>query len=510
MFAWPQLSPWARGASAWYLLVTALFSLIILAIVFTWPRRDQARDTATISLRPAAAIAAAVVAALIVGTAYRWIRLLEWQPYQADMLIVVREATRRFLGGHTPYATYRTYDAPWTIAMPYGPGLWGPYLIPQLLRFDFRFLTIIGELFVPLWCGLAAITESARGRVARAAGWLLILAAFVLVFDVQGFTLIGHTPVYWPLLPLFAALVWRSRWMAAAGLLGVLVLSRTTMVAVVPVFLVAAWIADRRSFLRVLTVLTITIAAVIVPFILWDYRAIWDNMVLSYPRVMRESVWPVLARSGLETIGVTEWLLEQHREALVVPSQLLAMAGAYLAAWRAIRRGAAPLPWMAFALFVFSMTTLYPVHYLYYDVLLLLVSGAIVGTLEPAFVPMAGAPWLASLAGLTLLMVALTLATMSPFPQVVAGDESAGTLLRSGFAMSESDGQRRFSWAVGHDATIVLPRRSAQAAAIVLTVQSAIENADTPQSMTAILNGSVLGHMPVPGGWREIRFLAPR
>ena len=257
--------------------------------------------------------------------------------------------------------------------------LWGPFLVPQLLRLDFRFLTIVGELFVPVWCGVAATVESARGRIAAAAGWLAVLAALVLMFDVQGFTLIGHTPVYWPLLPLFAALVARSRWVPAACLLGVLVLARTTMVAVVPVFLMAAWIADRRRFPLVLTVLLATIAAVVVPFVVWDYRAIWDNMVLSYPRVMKESVWPVLARSGIETIGLTEWLVERHREALVVPAQLLVMAGVYGASWHAMRRGAAPLPWMALALFAFSMTTLYPVHYLYYDVLLLLVSGAMVG-----------------------------------------------------------------------------------------------------------------------------------
>ena len=164
------------------------------------------------------------------------------------MLIVIREATRRFLNGRTPYTTYRTYDAPWNIAMPYGPGLWGPFLVPQLLRLDFRFLTIVGELFVPVWCGVAAIVESARGRLAGAAAWLAVLAALVLAFDIQGFTLIGHTPVYWPLLPLFAAMTWRSRWVHAACLLGVLVVARTTMVAVVPVFLMAAWTTDRRRF----------------------------------------------------------------------------------------------------------------------------------------------------------------------------------------------------------------------------------------------------------------------
>jgi hypothetical protein len=111
------------------------------------------------------------------------------------MLIVIREATRRFLNGRTPYATYRTYDAPWNMAMPYGPVLWGPFLAAQLLRLDFRFLTIGGELFVPVWCGVAAVVEWLRGHVSSAVWWLLILAALVLTFDVQGFTLIGYTSV---------------------------------------------------------------------------------------------------------------------------------------------------------------------------------------------------------------------------------------------------------------------------------------------------------------------------
>src|SRR6185369_16884180 len=157
-------------------------------IVVTWPRPAGAPVAADIFMRPAAAIAAAVAAALIVVVAYRWTRILVWQSYQADMLIVIREATRRFLSGRTPYATYRTYDAPWNIAMPYGPGLWGPFLVAQLLRLDFRFLTIAGELFVPAWCGVAAIVESARGRIAGAAAWLAVLAALLVAFDLQGFT----------------------------------------------------------------------------------------------------------------------------------------------------------------------------------------------------------------------------------------------------------------------------------------------------------------------------------
>jgi hypothetical protein len=514
VFAWPQLSRSVPGASTWYPLVTAVLTLLIVVIVVAWPKGDFVPDGEAAAAPTTAALPALVVTVLaattIVIASYRWTRLLAWQPYQADMLIVIREATRRFLGGHTPYTTYRTYDAPWAIAMPYGPALWAPYIVPQLFRLDFRFVTVIGELFVPLWCGVTAIVDAARGRIAGAVGWLVLGAALVAVLDIQGFTLLGHTPAYWPLLPLLAVAVWRSRWVAAAFLLGILVLARTTMVAAIPVFLIAVWIRERRQFPLLLAVMFGTIAVGIVPFIAWDARAIWDNMVLSYPRVMKEAVWPVLARPGMETIGLTEWLVERRLETVVVPAQLLVLAGIYGAAWAAIRRGAAPLPWMALALFAFSMTTLYPVHYLYYDVLLLLVCGAMAGALASGAVRMTLSQWAVALVALTALMAVMSGAVSSPFPQIVSGDAETGRLLGSGFAMAEYDGQQRFSWIVGHDATIILPRRSAQPASIALTVQSALEDAEAPQQVTAILNGVVLGHTIVPPGWREIRFAAPR
>jgi hypothetical protein len=510
VFSWPELSVSIRGASRWYPLVTVLFTLFMVGMVAAWPRGAATPSPVRAAVTPAALMVTVIAATVVAAAVYRWMRILAWQPYAADMLIVIREATRRFLNGRMPYTTYRTYDAPWNIAMPYGPGLWGPYLIPQLLRLDFRFVTIAGELFVPVWCGVAAIVESSRGRIAGAVAWLAVLAALVFALDVQGFTRIGHTPVYWPLLPLLAAMTWRSRWVHAACLLGVLVVARTTMVAVVPVFLMAAWTADRRRFPGVLAALTITIAVAVAPFIVGDYRGIWNSMVLSYPRVMKESVWPVLARGGMERIGLTEWLLEHHHEALVVPAQVVTMIGVYAAAWQVIRRGAAPIPWMAFALFAFSMTTLYPVHYLYYDVLLLLASGAIVETLGSAPVKMAVRPWLVSLTAVIAAMFAAAHVMLAPFPHVAVGEDAAGGLLRAGFGMAERDGERRFAWIAGHQATIVLPRRSADAADIVLTAQSPFGSADPAQSMTAILNGTVLAHVPVAAGWQEIRFAAPR
>jgi hypothetical protein len=99
---------------------------------------------------------------------------------------------------------------------------------------------------------------------------------------------------------------------------------------------------------------------------------------------------------------------------------------------------------------------------------------------------------------------------LAPFPHVAVGEDAPGQLLRAGFGMAERDGDRRFSWIAGHQATIVLPRRSADAADIVLTAQSPFGSADPKQSMTAMLNGTVLAHVAVAPGWQEIRLVAPR
>jgi hypothetical protein len=233
-------------------------------------------------------------------------------------------------------------------------------------------------------------------------------------------------------------------------------------------------------------------------------------MVLSYPRVMKTAVWPVLARPGLETIGVTEWLIEHHFERFVTPVQLTALAVVYGAAWLALRNGRSALPWMALALFAFSMTTLYPVHYLYYDVLLLLVCGRLADTLDAATADVSARAWTLSLAGAALVVLAAVRLIASPLPSIAAGQASGDRPLRDGFAASESDGSRDFAWIVGNEARVVLPRSSASAADLLIVAQSPFRENQPPQRMAAILNGTLLSETIVPAGWQEIRIAAPR
>jgi hypothetical protein len=111
---------------------------------------------------------------------------------------------------------------------------------------------------------------------------------------------------------------------------------------------------------------------------------------------------------------------------------------------------------------------------------------------------------------LAVLVFATLQAVTSEFPSVSAADSSPDRPLRTGFARRESDGQRHFSWVVGYEATIVLPRSSPAAADIVLSAQSPFGSDHPPQTVLAILNGNVLGQREIPGGWQEIRFAAPQ
>src|SRR5687767_11131876 len=222
--------------------LTIVFAGLLMAVALIWDRVAVVPDRPAAIGRRRLLLAAGMS---VIGLAYvanGWVAEMLSHPYGADMLIVIREAGQRFLSGRNPYFTYRdTYDAPWNLVLPYGPMLWGPYLAPQILRLDLRVVTIVGELFVPVGCAIAATIEAGRGRLAHAAAWVALLVVLVSSISLRYFTQMGHTPVYWPLLPLFAALVTRQRWLLAACALGVLIVARSTMVAVAPILLMAVW-----------------------------------------------------------------------------------------------------------------------------------------------------------------------------------------------------------------------------------------------------------------------------
>jgi hypothetical protein len=506
VFSSPILAQRMHGEALPFPAVTIVFALVVVLILATW-RVYQIDTDAGFALGHASAVVGTSAAALLALAAWRFVDLIVWSPYTADMLLVTREAIRRLLKGHDPYALYHV---PWEAPLPYGPVLWGPFLIPQMLHADYRLVTVVGELFVPLCCGLVAIVEAGRSRLVAAGAWIVLLAAIVFDPDLMMFTTGGHTPGYWPLLPLFAAFATAENWPAAAFVLALLVAGRSTMVALVPVFAMAVWIHNRRQAVRVFAIWAIALLVLLLPFALWDVHAFWYGMVASYPRVIKQVVWTSADGGAIRTIGVTGWLLAHHLERFAEATQIVALALVYALAWRALHRGARPLPWMGIALLTFSMTTLWPVFYIYFDVLLFFVSAAIADTIGAIRPRLLVGIWAVAIAVLAMTAGAMLVASSASHSVIEAGSPDGARALSQGFSEPESDGGRRFAWVRGLTAGIVLPRDSIAAAEIVVTGQPVIIAGGRPQTVTATLNGSLLGTVFAGAGWQAVRFRAPR
>ena len=519
IFLWPILRM-PDGVQPGYPILTILLLMAFAAVVALWGQGVESRrrwampgeggsplDNRQSHTRTRAAqfVAAAASLAIVNYAVQHWVSLMLWNPFRTDMLVVIREAISRFLEGRTPYATYRAYDAPWDMVMPYGPILWGPFMIPQMAGVDLRVVTILGALFVPVCSAWAAVVEAGRDRWLSSASWLVLITAIVASIDLTAFTTLGHTPAYWPLIPPFAILVTKERWTTAGIMLGVLIVARTTMVALVPCLLMTVWIRRRSQLATSVIGLAATAALLLLPFAIWDPAAMWYDMVASYPRLMKVFVWPSLDRGVMKTFGLTGWLLSHQQGRLVEISQVLALIVTYAISWRALRRGAAPLPWMALALLVFSMTSLWPVYYIYFDVILLFAAAAFAETLAPDHHP-GVASWMAAVAVIVVVVLISLRTQAAPFPSIEMSSAESEYALLEGFDRNRADGDKEVAPVSGPRATFCLPRASRSAAVLVVDARTP---EGVPQRVTAVLNGKLLGTAESDDQWRTLRFPAP-
>ena len=494
-------SPHFFGSNAIALAAATLALLIInfvLAVRWTAPAA-----TSTSPSRPAAIVIGAIAVVLSIIACHAWLREIVIFPIdaqRADMLVVIQQGLRRVMQGRNPYTIYHV---PWEATLPYGPVLWGPFLTPFLLHADLRFASLIGELFVPVSCAIAAATLAARGRMTSAVAAMIVMAAIVFSPDLHGFASIAHTPSYWPLLAAFAWLVTAERWYAAAIVGGLLIVARTTMVAIAPVLMIAIWFRARPRFAAAAALLAGAAILPYLPFAVTDPRALAYALYGSYQNLMKTFVW-TSTRWAHDTIGVTGLLLRAGGSRLVEPAQIAAMLAAYAGAWHALRRGSAPLPWMALALLVFSMTTLWPVHYIYFDVFLLLASGAVAEWFRSRI----ATAWTGTLLAALAIVVAMTLVDLPRDPDIDIGTGAARPLLYSGFADDEH-GDRSFTWVDGERATILVPRRVRRDADVEIICQPNLPTATATQQMSAALNGIVLGTVALREGWQSVVLAAP-
>ena len=477
-----------------FIAVTIAF--VALAAWLGWSWRETTNAAAAHGTPPVAgrelqiAAVALIATALVLVACRTWLQQILTIPHdslRADMLIGVQAGLHRMLAGQNPYTLYYV---PWEVPLPYGPLLWGPYAVPMLLGADVRFLTVSGELFVPVTCGVAAAISVSRGHVLTAASCLVLLTVMSFSPDLQGFASIGHTPVYWPLLALFAWLVAGRHWSAAALMLGLLIAARTTMIAIAPVLLVVLWLRHRKGLITGLVLIGLGAGVPFLPFALWDLPSLTYAMYGSYQNVMKTFVWSSTTWAQ-HTVGITGVLLTQGLNLWVEGVQLVVMTLTYTVSWFAIRSGRSPLAWMSIALLAFSMTTLWPVSYIYLDVLVLMVAALVVETL-----------WLDRRVSLTRIFGAWGLSCAATVA-VVAG--VAAVMLP---ALPVSAG---VTWREDPPvATSVLVRRSTALAVIEIETGAATVGAPPVQSMDATLNGEPLGTYGVASGPRVTTLVVPR
>ncbi len=144
-------------------------------------------------------------------------------PQLADMLPAIQAGLDSLFEGRNPYHAYHDI-ASWEIRFIYGPGLWGPFIIPYLLGIDLRYITLIGGMGVPVLLLVYTIVWS---RFVKDVGLLaiLFLTAFTLCNNhaTTMFFPVAHTFVYWPLFPIFCYTFLTERHRMSTLLLGWLV-----------------------------------------------------------------------------------------------------------------------------------------------------------------------------------------------------------------------------------------------------------------------------------------------
>jgi hypothetical protein len=428
---------------------------------------------------------------------------------RGDMLVIMDHAIARLMHGQNPYAVHHV---PWDAPLTYGPLLWLPHVLSFLLGLDFRVLTLAAQFVIPSCCFLAAGIRAGRGEALRAALLFGLGAGAALHPGLMAFHEIGHTQVYWPLFPVLCLLLHQQRWTAAAICLGALASARTPMLALAPVFFLHLRAANALTFNRIVA-FGAAVLLPYLPFLVVDAQAVKNGMFDTYVTVMKSYVW----RStdwAVETYGLTGRLLQHALQRYVEAVQVAALGVVYASAWRALARGSRVDPWLAMALLVFAMTTLWSVIYLYFDVWLLLVSALVVYDGSWRLVS-ARRPVMA-VACVTLASAAIVLAAASVRPgsayRLDLGTPSSAGYTGAGFGrdVTEQDDGRTIVWIEGATARIRVPRAGWSGATVRLAVRPYIAAPGAQQTVMASLNRHVLGRAVLAPGWQEISFRSRR
>jgi hypothetical protein len=267
------------------------------------------------------------------------------------------------------------------------------------------------------------------------------------------------------------------------------------------------WYRDRKSLAAVTMLLVAAAVLPFLPFALWNWTMLKYGMYGSYQAVIKGFVW-TSTDWVTHTIGLTGPLLTRGGGRYAEVVQAFLMLAVYIVSARAIRAGRRPVPWMALALFAFSVTSLWPVIYLYFDVCILFVCAA-VAELPVARIRSPWTTWL-TVVGVAALLPALDAATqLSASPSINIGTAAARPYLYSGFSGDERDGIVNFAWVDGKRADIMLPRRSRADAIVDIECRPYLVTDSTVQRLSASINGVIVGTTTLKDGWQTVSFTVP-
>ena len=287
-------------------------------------------------------------------------------PFRADMIPQLIMGLERVFSGQNPYIQiHRPNFVPWPLDFGYGPGLWAPYIIPYVLNIDLRLLSILCALAIPLTLVFAATYFSYHFKVIQALCLLLLSATIAFNAKLFAFTEIGHTQIYWPIIVLFCYFLSKDYIKTASFCLGLLVLSRTSMIFLTPVLTIYLWKFHREKLLQCLLTFSATVLIALVPFIIADAKTFYFNMYTKYFIVVKESVWT--NKDWISTtFGTTSFLVKNQYTTFIGPLQYLFSIGLWIISYFSMREKKHVLIWMSASLMVFSMTTIWPVFYIFF------------------------------------------------------------------------------------------------------------------------------------------------
>jgi hypothetical protein len=275
----PRLATLTGHPEAAFRVGTVLFIGVNAGLLVALDRRDRpARERRRASARAtslAGVIAAwptrwIVFAALVTAAVvYRLsaIARTPLDPRLADMLPLISAASHKLLAGGNPYqrtdffrsGPYEFYVLPepsalvpslhdlWLPYVPaWPPGLWLPYVPAVWAGFDLRLVGLLAALLIAVLLGVARWSprrEPDRATEEPMTGWFRLAPAGALLLAPAAvwFGAIGHTQTYWLYL---TGLVWalsRRAWVTAGVCLGLCVMSRHTVLTLLPLVALYAW-----------------------------------------------------------------------------------------------------------------------------------------------------------------------------------------------------------------------------------------------------------------------------